>query len=161
MSDRSSDYALLAVQGPKAFERLGLTRDKKAFTWEMSEIDGVEVMVNRTGYTGEEGCELLAMAEDAGELWDGVLARGVVPCGLGARDCCGSRSATRCWKRHHDGERPDLRRSRTGRARSTRTSRAPACAGIKAEQPERKLVAFVMEDKAILGKECRSPSLGR
>ena len=45
----------------------------------MSEIDGVEVMVNRTGYTGEEGCELLAMAEDAGELWDGVLARGVVP----------------------------------------------------------------------------------
>ena len=86
VSDRSSDYALLAVQGPKAFERLGLPRDRKAFTWEMSEVDGVEVMVNRTGYTGEEGCELLAMAEDAGELWDAVLARGVVPCGLGARD---------------------------------------------------------------------------
>ena len=43
-------------------------------------------MVNRTGYTGEDGCELLCMAEDAGALWDAVLARGVTPCGLGARD---------------------------------------------------------------------------
>ena len=43
-------------------------------------------MVNRTGYTGEDGCELLCPAEDAVRLWDAVLARGVVPCGLGARD---------------------------------------------------------------------------
>ena len=43
-------------------------------------------MVNRTGYTGEEGVELACMAEDAVRLWDAVLARGVVPCGLGARD---------------------------------------------------------------------------
>src|SRR5690349_23651783 len=43
-------------------------------------------MVNRTGYAGEDGCELLAMAEDGAELWDRVVARGAVPCGLGARD---------------------------------------------------------------------------
>ncbi len=43
-------------------------------------------MVNRTGYTGEDGCELLCMSEDAVRLWDAVLERGVVPCGLGARD---------------------------------------------------------------------------
>ena len=49
-------------------------------------LDGVEVMVNRTGYTGEEGVELACMAEDAVALWDAVLARGVTPCGLGARD---------------------------------------------------------------------------
>ena len=113
VSDRSSDYALLAVQGPKAFERLGLPRDKKAFTWEMSEVDGVEVMVNRTGYTGEEGCELLAMAEDAGELWDAVLARGVVPCGLGARDTL---RLEVCYPLHGNDitpeTRPDLGRTR-------------------------------------------------
>src|SRR6478752_6068572 len=83
--DVSDEFGLLAVQGPKAIERLGL-QHAKPFTFAMGEVDGVEVMVNRTGYTGEEGVELACMAEDAGRLWDAVLARGVVPCGLGARD---------------------------------------------------------------------------
>jgi len=83
--DVSDDYALLAVQGPRAIERLGLP-PAKSFTFDMAEIDGIEVMVNRTGYTGEDGCELMAMADDAVALWDAVLARSVVPCGLGARD---------------------------------------------------------------------------
>ena len=85
MRDVSDEYALLAVQGPRALERLGLER-AKPFTWAMGEIDGVEVMVNRTGYTGEEGVELACMADEAGRLWDAILERGVVPCGLGARD---------------------------------------------------------------------------
>src|ERR671932_91592 len=79
----SDEYGLLAVQGPRAIERLGLP-PAKAFTFAEAEIDGIECMVNRTGYTGEDGCELLVMAEDAAALWDGVLERCVVPCGLGA-----------------------------------------------------------------------------
>ena len=47
---------------------------------------GSTCMVNRTGYTGEEGVELLVMAEEAAALWDAVLERGATPCGLGARD---------------------------------------------------------------------------
>ena len=43
-------------------------------------------MVNRTGYTGEEGVELACPPEDASALWNAILARGVAPCGLGARD---------------------------------------------------------------------------
>src|SRR5918995_5172080 len=58
--DVSDQYALLAVQGPRAIERLGL-EDAPAFTWAMGEVDGIEVMVNRTGYTGEPGVELMAM----------------------------------------------------------------------------------------------------
>ncbi len=83
--DVSDEYALLAVQGPRALERLGLPA-AKPFTWEMGELDGVEVMVNRTGYTGEEGVELGCMTDEAPALWDAILARGVTPCGLGARD---------------------------------------------------------------------------
>src|ERR671934_1697644 len=78
--DVSEDYALLAVQGPRAIERLGLP-DARAFTFAEGEIDGITCMVNRTGYTGEDGCELLAMTEDAQPLWERVLARGAVPCG--------------------------------------------------------------------------------
>ncbi len=83
--DVSDEFALLAVQGPRALERLGLER-RPAFTWEIGSLDGIEVMINRTGYTGEEGVELACPPEDAPALWDAILARGVTPCGLGARD---------------------------------------------------------------------------
>src|SRR5204863_9735649 len=83
--DVSDEYALLAVQGPNAIAKLGLD-PAPAFTFAEAAIDGVQLMVNRTGYTGEDGCELLCMAEDAGVLWDAVLERGIAPCGLGARD---------------------------------------------------------------------------
>src|SRR4029453_878106 len=66
--DFSDDYALLAVQGPRSLERLGLP-DAKPFTWAMGAVDGIEVMVNRTGYTGELGVELMCPAEDAPALW--------------------------------------------------------------------------------------------
>src|SRR5215203_1278167 len=52
--DASEEYALLAVQGPRALERLGLP-DARPFTHAMGEVGGVEAMVNRTGYTGEKG----------------------------------------------------------------------------------------------------------
>ena len=83
--DVSDDYALLAVQGPRALERVGIPSGKP-FTWEMGELGGVEVMINRTGYTGEEGVELACMEDEAGPLWDAIIAAGVTPCGLGARD---------------------------------------------------------------------------
>src|SRR5205814_9289467 len=83
--DVSDEYALLAVQGPRSLERLGLS-EAPAFTFADGEIDGVSCVVNRTGYTGELGVELLVAADAAGELWDRVLERGAVPCGLGARD---------------------------------------------------------------------------
>src|SRR3954453_7326038 len=83
--DVSSEYALLAVQGPRAIERLGLP-DAEPFTFAEADIDGIQCMVNRTGYTGESGCELLTVADDGAEMWDLVLARGAVPCVLGSRD---------------------------------------------------------------------------
>ena len=83
--DASDEYALLAVQGPRALERLGLPPARRSRTdWPCS--TAIEAMVSRTGYTGEAGCELMCAAEDAPALWDAVLARGVTPCGLGARD---------------------------------------------------------------------------
>src|SRR5438105_976839 len=85
VSDRSDEYALLAVQGPRAIERLGLPA-AQPFTFSLGQLDGIDVMVNRTGYTGEDGCELMCMSEDAEQLWEAVLGRGVLPCGLGARD---------------------------------------------------------------------------
>jgi aminomethyltransferase len=145
----SDEYALLAVQGPRTFERLGLA-DAKQFTFAEGEIDGVQCMVNRTGYTGEQGCELLVMAEDAETLWDRVLARGAVPCGLGARDTL---RLEVCFPLHGNDITPDTDAISAGLgwccALDKEFTGAQELREIKALGPVRKLVPFVMEDKAI------------
>jgi glycine cleavage system T protein (aminomethyltransferase) len=149
VSDRSDEYALLAVQGPRAFERLGLEAGK-AFTWSMDELDGIEVMVNRTGYTGEPGCELLVMPDDAAALWDRVLERGATPCGLGARD---SLRLEVCYPLHGNDIGPDTDAISAGLgwvcALDKDFTGAEALRRIKETGPERRLAAFVMDERAI------------
>jgi aminomethyltransferase len=147
--DISDEYALLAVQGPRAIERLGLP-EADAFTFAEGEIDGIQCMVNRTGYTGEDGCELLTAAEDGAELWDRVLARGVVPCGLGARDTL---RLEVCFPLHGNDITPDTDAISAGLgwccALDKEFSGANELREIKARGPKRKLVPFVMEEKAV------------
>jgi aminomethyltransferase len=147
--DVSDDYALLAVQGPRAIERLGLP-PAPVFTFAESSLDGVELMVNRTGYTGEDGCELMCMSEDAVQLWDAVLERGVVPCGLGARDTL---RLEVCYPLHGNDIGPDTDPISAGLGWTCALDKefegVEVIRRVKAEGPERRLVAFVMEDKAI------------
>jgi aminomethyltransferase len=147
--DVSDEYGLLAVQGPRVLERLGMPR-AKAFTWDWGELDGVEVMVNRTGYTGEEGVELACMAEDAPALWDAVLARGVTPCGLGARDTL---RLEVCYPLHGNDVGPQWDAISSGLgwvcALDTGFIGADVLREVKERGPERRLVAFTMTEQAI------------
>ncbi|MEW5893976.1 MAG: glycine cleavage system aminomethyltransferase GcvT [Pseudomonadota bacterium] len=84
------DLAMIAVQGPKAAEKLWqalpgseeLTRPMKPFTAIMIG----QMFVARTGYTGEDGFEIMLPAKAAPFFWQALLDAGVKPCGLGARD---------------------------------------------------------------------------
>ena len=147
--DVSDDYALIAVQGPRALERLGLPA-APAFTFAEGEIDGVACAVNRTGYTGEEGVELLVATDAAGELWDRVLERGVVPCGLGARDTL---RLEVCYPLHGNDISPETDAISAGLswvcALDTGFTGADDLRRIKEAGPERKLSAFVMEEAGI------------
>ncbi len=147
--DVSDDYALLAVQGPRSIERLGLP-EAEQFTFAEAEVDGVQCMVNRTGYTGERGCELLVMHEDAEELWDRVLERGAVPCGLGARDTL---RLEVCFPLHGNDITTETDAISAGLgwccALDKEFTGAEELRGIKSEGPARKLVPFVMDDKAV------------
>jgi len=147
--DVSDEYALIAVQGPRAIERLGLP-PARPFTFAEAVLDGVEVMVNRTGYTGEDGCELLCMAEDAGQLWDAVLARGVVPCGLGARDTLRLEA---CYPLHGNDIGPETDPISAGLgwtcALDKEFTGVDRIREVKARGPEQRLVAFVMIERAI------------
>jgi len=147
--DVSDEYALLAVQGPRAIDRLGLPH-AKAFTWAMGELEGVEVMVNYTGYTGEEGVELACMADDAPELWDAILAGGVTPCGLGARDTL---RLEVCYPLHGNDIGPQWDAISSGLGWVCALGKdfvgADVLRDVKARGPERKLAAFRMTEQAI------------
>jgi aminomethyltransferase len=87
--DRIDDYAMLAVQGPRARDILGGLADGRLPTrmhcCERT-VSGVPMLVCGTGYTGEDGVEVLLHPDGAGMVWDALVGGGVTPAGLGARD---------------------------------------------------------------------------
>ena len=87
--DRVDDYAMLALQGPdaRALLRGHLEGDEPArMRWSDARVAGVECMVCGTGYTGEDGVELMVPPDGATAVWDALVAAGAAPTGLGARD---------------------------------------------------------------------------
>jgi len=88
-----SSYAVLAIQGPLASDilvKLGVVTDIDYMAFTQVSISGSDVIVCRTGYTGELGFELLPKVEDAARVWDAIVdvmtPMGGLVCGLGARD---------------------------------------------------------------------------
>ncbi|GAB3601079.1 glycine cleavage system aminomethyltransferase GcvT [Microbacterium tumbae] len=100
VSDVSDDYALLAVQGPAAEAIVAATEgiaevsipwaEQRYYAWASARYLGEPLLIARTGYTGEDGFEILVHAADAPSLWDALLvageAHGLIPAGLAARD---------------------------------------------------------------------------
>lgn len=86
--NESDSWGQIALQGPEAekyaVETLGLEKAASLgfYTYYRTE----DMVVSRTGYTGEDGFEIYASHETINEMWDKLLAAGVVPCGLGCRD---------------------------------------------------------------------------
>jgi len=92
VTDRSDEFCLFAVQGPKTFERLMPHLDLgsenlRYYTFADTTAFGVEVMLARTGYTGEPGYELAVPTEQAHAVWDRLTGElDIAPIGLAARD---------------------------------------------------------------------------
>ena len=96
ITDRKGDGVLLALQGPEAAARLEALAGEslatlprfghRELTLQGEGVAGAPVFVGRTGYTGEDGFELLLSRAQGLALWNQLLASGVTPCGLGARD---------------------------------------------------------------------------
>ena len=87
--DRRDDFAMLAVQGPEARAILDKLADgplPPRIHCCQRTLAGVPILVCGTGYTGEDGAELLIDPGHAATVWDALIAEGVVPVGLGARD---------------------------------------------------------------------------
>ena len=93
--DVSDNYALLALQGPRAAEILARLTDTPLdqigyYRFAEGSVDGMQAIISRTGYTGEDGFEIFLGNDDAAAVWRRILhvgaPEGVMPVGLGARD---------------------------------------------------------------------------
>lgn len=93
MSDDTDETVMIAVQGPRAIETLAANagdgaalREAPTFGIVETDVFGVPCFAMRSGYTGEDGYELICPAGRGIELWNALAEAGVAPCGLGARD---------------------------------------------------------------------------
>jgi aminomethyltransferase len=93
VTDEHAQHAIIAVQGPaseRVLDSIGLPADHPYMSFVTAPYDGAEVLVCRTGYTGEHGYELVVPVRHAATVWDAVFAAGepysIRACGLAARD---------------------------------------------------------------------------
>jgi aminomethyltransferase len=156
--DRIDDYAMLAVQGPLA---RGIVQ---AICWPISDrsplparmtaatrrLAGAELLVCGTGYTGEDGVELLCRPEDAGALWDEVVRRGAVPAGLAARDTLRLEACFHLYGNDLSLDRGPIEAGLGWCCREdTAFIGAPAVRSVRETGPREKLVAFAIDGPGI------------
>ena len=146
-------YAMLAVQGPRARELVrGLsdgTLPPRMHCCERTIAD-VPMLVCGTGYTGEDGVELLIDPEHAGTVWDALLAAGAAPAGLGARDTL---RLEVCFHLYGNDLGEDRGPVEAGLGwcckEETGFIGSEAVAATRARGPEEKLVPFSIEGRGI------------
>jgi aminomethyltransferase len=147
--DATANYAMLAVQGPLAREVVGALSDAplpKRMTAAPGRIANAQALICGTGYTGEDGVEILCAPADAPRVWDELVRRSVTPAGLAARDTLRLEAGFHLYGN-------DLMESRDpisgglGWAvkEDTNFIGAEACRRVRADGPAEKLVGFVVD----------------
>ncbi|MEO6857288.1 MAG: glycine cleavage T C-terminal barrel domain-containing protein, partial [Solirubrobacteraceae bacterium] len=151
--DRRDDFAMLAVQGPDARTLLNRLADgplpPRMHCGERT-IAGVPMLVCGTGYTGEDGAELLIDPARAGEVWDALLAAGAAPAGLGARDTLRLEVCFHLYGNDLSEDRGPIEAGLGWCCKeATGFIGSEAVAAVRAAGPAEKLAAFTIEGAGI------------
>ncbi|MBI5310524.1 MAG: glycine cleavage system aminomethyltransferase GcvT [Actinobacteria bacterium] len=151
--DRANEYAMLALQGPAARDVLAQVIDgmePERMKIEQTTVAGRVALVAGTGYTGEDGVEIMLAPEDAPHVWDALIAAGAKPAGLGARDTL---RLEVCFPLYGNDLSLDVDPISAGLgwacALETEFIGAAALREIKADGPARKLAPFVFTGPGI------------
>ncbi|WP_035267532.1 glycine cleavage system aminomethyltransferase GcvT [Desulfitibacter alkalitolerans] len=159
ITDKSDNTAQLAIQGPMSLEILQSITDInlsniKYYCWEYGEVNGIECLISRTGYTGEDGFEIYFEPEYALDLWEKILMAGagnIVPVGLGARDTLRFEAGMPLYG-HELGEDISPLEARLGKFVALEKEYFIGIEALKKQKAEgvyRKLVGFEMVDRGI------------
>jgi aminomethyltransferase len=153
LTDRIDDYAMLAVQGPRARELVQAISDAPLparMTAATRRLMGARMLVCGTGYTGEDGVELLASPRDAPILWDELLRRGAVPTGLAARDTLRLEACYHLYGNDLSTERGPIEAGLGWCCKEdTGFIGSEAVRAVREAGPQEKLVAFTIEGPGI------------
>ena len=151
--DVADQYAMLAVQGPSAREIVQASADRPLpprLQAGRRLLHAVDVLVCGTGYTGEDGVELLLAPEDAPALWDELVRRGAAPTGLGARDTLRTEVCFPLYGQELTEERNPIAAGLGWCCKEdTAFIGAEAVRAVRAAGPAEKLAAFVIEGAGI------------
>lgn len=160
-----SDLAMIAVQGPEArakvaallpdVERAPVLAQEAFFGRECASTTGSRWFVARTGYTGEDGFEVLLPDGEAADFWQALLGAGVAPCGLGARDTLRLEAGMNLYGNDMDRARNPLESGLAWTVAFEPVGRdfvgRGALEKIRAQGgPPLKLVGLVLEDRGVL-----------
>lgn len=154
LRDMSDDFALLAVQGPKAIELIAsladepALKDVKRFHFVHRTVSGSEWVLSRTGYTGEDGFEIFCQWGEAPRLWNTLVAAGATPAGLGARDVLRLEAAYPLYGHELDAETSPFE-SGVGWAVKMGKGDFIGRDALLTAKPSRKLVGIRMDERAI------------
>jgi aminomethyltransferase len=151
--DVAASFAMLAVQGPRARALLrGLSDGALPSRMHCTErsIAGAAMLVCGTGYTGEDGVELLLHPDDAPRVWDAILESGATPAGLGARDTLRLEVCFHLYGNDLSEQRGPIEAGLGWCCKETTGFiGAEAVATVRSEGPRQKLVPFVIEGQGI------------
>lgn len=161
IDNQSHNYSLLAIQGPKAadlMEKMGLKKEDQPefFSIKEAKLSGVELFVSRTGYTGEDGFEILFKNEFSAMLWNKIIEEGkefgLKPIGLGARDTLRLEAALHLYGNDMDEETTPIEANLTWSVSKTKTADYNGKEVVQqqlATGGSKKLVGLKMIDKGI------------
>ena len=164
LTNASADYCQIAVQGPRALEIAQKFTDVnlseiKYYHFTVDKFDGVDAIISRTGYTGEDGFEIYAPADQAVRIWNDLMEAGaeygILPCGLAARNTLRLESAMSLYGHELSDEISPLE---AGLGWICKINKGDFVgrehlAKLKEEGLKRKLVGFEMVDKGIARDE--------
>jgi len=162
LTNASADYCQIAVQGPQAVEIVQKLTDVsldeiKYYHFTVGTFDGVDAIISRTGYTGEDGFEIYANKDFAEQTWNNLLEagnfgaeNGILPCGLAARNTLRLESAMSLYGHEISDEITPLE-ANLGWICKLKTDFLGKDALVKQKEAglKRKLVGFEMTDKGI------------
>ncbi len=153
------DLAMIAVQGPDAREKVHsiLAEDTAKKVAELKPFFGIQLdntFFARTGYTGEDGYEIMVPNEIAANLWDQLLFKGIKPIGLGARDTLRLEAGMNLYGTDMDESISPLSAAMAWTIAWEPSDREfigrPALQREKSKGPDTKLIGLVLEDKGVL-----------
>ena len=153
IEDRLGDFAMLAVQGPEARALVQALADgslpPRMHCCERT-VAGTSALVCGTGYTGEDGVELLVDPQDAAQLWSALLGAGAQPIGLGARDTLRLEACFHLYGNDLDQDHDPISAGLGWAcAEATDFIGAAAISSVRAGKPQLKLVPFVIDGPGI------------